>query len=78
LVKFSWSCSTWDFRESRVATMDCCSEREGTGIVTDATLILSGFYQSDCQMLEDKALTLGLHPVTTATDGDWTCCLFKK
>lgn len=43
-----------------------------------ATLILSGFYQSDCQMLEDKALTLGLHPVTTATDGDWACCLFKN
>jgi ribosomal protein L11 methyltransferase len=43
-----------------------------------ATLILSGFYQSDCQMLEDKALTLGLHPVTTATDGDWACCLFSN
>ena len=43
-----------------------------------ATLILSGFYQSDCQMLEDKALTLGLHPVTTATDGNWACCLFSN
>ena len=43
-----------------------------------ATLILSGFYQSDCQMLADKALTLGLHPVITATDGDWACCQFKK
>ena len=42
-----------------------------------ATLILSGFYQADCQMLADKALTLGLHPVTTTTDGDWACCLFR-
>ena len=42
-----------------------------------ATLILSGFYQADCQMLTDKALTLGLHPVTTTTDGDWACCLFR-
>ena len=43
-----------------------------------STLILSGFYQTDCQMLADKALTLGLHPVITATDGDWACCQFKK
>lgn len=41
-----------------------------------ATLILSGFYQSDCQMLADKALSLGLHPITTATDGDWACMCF--
>jgi len=41
-----------------------------------ATLILSGFYQSDCQMLADKARTLGLHPVTTDTDGDWACSQF--
>ena len=43
-----------------------------------ATLILSGFYQTDCQMLEEKALALGLHLVTTTTDGDWACCQFKK
>ena len=43
-----------------------------------ATLILSGFYQSDCQMLADKALSLGLHPVTTATDGDWACLVITK
>ena len=43
----------------------------------DATLILSGFYQADCHMLADKALTFGLHPVTTTTDGDWACCLFR-
>ena len=43
-----------------------------------ATLILSGFYQSDCQMLADKALSLGLHPVTTTTDGDWACLVITK
>ena len=43
-----------------------------------ATLILSGFYQSDCQMLADKARTLGLHPVTTDTDGDWACLVITK
>ena len=40
------------------------------------TLILSGFYQSDCQMLEDKALSLGLHPTTVTTESDWTCMCF--
>ncbi len=39
-----------------------------------ATLILSGFYQSDCKLLEEKALTLGLHPTLVTTDGDWACC----
>jgi ribosomal protein L11 methyltransferase len=53
-------------------------ERFVSVMASDATLILSGFYQSDCQMLADKALTLGLHPVITATDGDWACCQFKK
>ena len=43
-----------------------------------ATLILSGFYQADCKMLEEKALSLGLHFATVTTDGDWACCLFKK
>ena len=43
-----------------------------------ATLILSGFYQADCKMLEEKALSLGLHFATVTTDGDWACCLFKN
>ena len=38
-----------------------------------ATLILSGFYQADCKMLEEKALSLGLHFATVTTDGDWVC-----
>ena len=42
-----------------------------------ATLILSGFYHADCQMLEDKARTLGLHLSSIENDGDWACmCLF--
>ena len=41
-----------------------------------ATLILSGFYQSDCQMLETKAQTLGLHPSSIKNDGDWACMCF--
>ena len=38
-----------------------------------ATLILSGFYQSDCTLLEQKALSLGVRPTTVTTDGDWAC-----
>ena len=49
-------------------------ERFVSVMAPGATLILSGFYQSDCQMLEEKALTLGLHPTLVTTDGDWACC----
>jgi ribosomal protein L11 methyltransferase len=49
-------------------------ERFVSVMAPGATLILSGFYQSDCQMLEEKALTLGLHPTFVTTDGDWACC----
>lgn len=45
---------------------------------SDATLILSGFYESDCQLLEGKALSLGLRLSHTRTDGDWACMVFKK
>ena len=51
-------------------------ERFVSVMAPGATLILSGFYQSDCQMLEDKALSLGLHPTTVTTDGDWACMCF--
>ena len=43
-----------------------------------ATLILSGFYQSDCQMLEQKAMTLGLHLSQIMNDGEWSCMVFSK
>ena len=42
-----------------------------------ATLILSGFYQADCQMLEEKAQSLGLQLSTIKNDGDWACCVFR-
>ena len=44
----------------------------------DATLILSGFYQNDCTLLESKAQTLGLTLTATKTDGDWACMVFRR
>ena len=43
-----------------------------------ATLILSGFYESDCALLESKAQTLGLSLTATKTDGDWACMVCYK
>ena len=42
-----------------------------------ATLILSGFYQSDCQLLEEKANCLGLMLKQTKNDRDWVCLVFQ-
>ena len=42
-----------------------------------ATLILSGFYESDCTLLESKAQQLGLKLTATKTDGDWACMVFQ-
>ena len=42
-----------------------------------ATLVLSGFYQSDCQLLEKKASSLGLMLKQTKNDGDWSCLIFQ-
>ena len=41
-----------------------------------ATLMLSGFYESDCALLESKAQQLGLSLQSTKTDGDWACMVF--
>ena len=41
-----------------------------------ATMMLSGFYESDCALLESKAQQLGLSLQSTKTDGDWACMLF--
>jgi ribosomal protein L11 methyltransferase len=43
-----------------------------------ATLILSGFYQEDCALLESKAQSLGLSLTATRHDGDWACMIFTK
>ena len=41
-----------------------------------ATLILSGFYTTDCPMLIDKAATLGLTLQKQKEDHDWACLVF--
>ena len=51
-------------------------ERFVSVMAPGATLILSGFYQADCQMLEEKAQTLGLHLSSIKNDGDWACMCF--
>ena len=40
-------------------------------------MILSGFYQSDAQMLKEKAAELGLTEVKRLVDEDW-CCLILR
>ena len=42
-----------------------------------STLILSGFYESDCSLLESKAQQLGLKLTATKTDGDWASMVFQ-
>ena len=43
-----------------------------------AQLVLSGFYENDCALLESKAQQLGLTLVATHTDGDWACMVFHS
>ena len=43
-----------------------------------ATLILSGFYETDCSLLESKAQQLGLSLQSTQTDSDWACMVFHS
>lgn len=42
-----------------------------------ARLILSGFYTEDCQMLIDKARTLGLKLSKQKEDQNWACLVFS-
>ncbi|MGM9698656.1 MAG: 50S ribosomal protein L11 methyltransferase [Prevotella sp.] len=41
-----------------------------------AALILSGFYESDVNILNDKALSLGLNLIKKSTDNEWTMLAF--
>jgi len=41
-----------------------------------ATLLLSGFYEQDIPMLEEKAQSLGLIKKAQQHDGDWACLKF--
>ena len=43
-----------------------------------ATLALSGFYESDCTLLESKAQSLGLTLADSRHDGDWACMVFHS
>ncbi len=45
-------------------------------MATHATLILSGFYDTDCDMLINKAKGLGLKLSNKRMDGEWTCLSF--
>ena len=53
-------------------------ERFCTVMNSKATLILSGFYQSDCALLESKAQQLELSLSATYNDGDWACMVFER
>ena len=53
-------------------------ERFVSVMAPGATLILSGFYQSDCDLLTQKAQEQGLRPTLVTTDGDWACCVFSS
>ena len=41
------------------------------------TLILSGFYEADIPLLEDKAKTLGLTLLLTRKEGEWACMVLQ-
>ena len=43
-----------------------------------STLLLSGFYQQDIPLLEEKAQMLGLTKKAQQHDGDWACLRFEK
>ena len=43
-----------------------------------ATLILSGFYEADIPLLEEKAKSLGLTLEHTRQDADWACMVLRK
>ena len=43
-----------------------------------ATLILSGFYESDIPLLKEKAKSLGLTHEQTRQDADWACMVLQK
>lgn len=43
-----------------------------------STLILSGFYTTDIDVLVEKASSLGMTLRTKTNDGDWACLVFSK
>ncbi len=53
-------------------------ERFVSVMAPQATLILSGFYENDCPLLENKAQSLGLKLEGKKRDGDWCCLQFQN
>ena len=43
-----------------------------------STLLLSGFYEQDIPLLEEKAAALGLNKTAQKHDGDWACLMFVR
>ncbi|MDE5570804.1 MAG: 50S ribosomal protein L11 methyltransferase, partial [Prevotella sp.] len=53
-------------------------ERFVSVMAPDSTLLLSGFYESDCTLLQRKAQSLGLQLAAVKTDGDWACMVLER
>jgi len=51
------------------------SGRKGFGT---AQLVLSGFYDADIPLLEEKAASLGLHKISEYHSGEWACVVFQN
>ena len=41
-------------------------------------LVLSGFYDADIPLLEEKAASLGLHKISEYHSGEWACVVFQN
>lgn len=53
-------------------------ERFVSVMTPQATLVLSGFYESDAPLLVEKAQRLGLTLQQSKTNGEWNCLVFDK
>ena len=53
-------------------------ERFVSVMAPQATLVLSGFYESDAQLLVEKAKGLGLALQESKTNKEWNCLVIKK
>ena len=60
-------------RNILLADMESFREKMAPG----ASLILSGFYTEDCEMLIEKAKTLGLKLTKQKEDQNWACLVFS-
>jgi len=47
-------------------------------MASGSTLILSGFYEKDCALLESKAQHLGMQLSATRHEGEWACMVFQR